>query len=254
MQQANDYAQILGLLFACAPNGRGIVECDCSTGFEREAAAFPSPCALGHRRRTAKGLPEELANKLLVANHRSDKVPRYYQQIAFNRAVEAILTGRERVLLTLAPGTGKTVIAFQIAWKLWNGGWNVRGMRGCKSRILFVTDRSFLVDDPKDKDFAPFGDGRHKILGGQVSKRGEIYFATYQALTGDETRPPLYRKYAPEVIDLVIVDEKHRGSARSDSSWREILKYYADAAQLGMTATPLREDNRDTYEYFGDPA
>ena len=253
MQQAKDYARTLGLLFAYGTNGRSIVEFDATTGLERTVPAFPSPRELWQRYRAAKGLGEELENKLLVPNHRSDQVPRYYQQIAINRAVEAILTGRKRVLLTLATGTGKTVIAFQIAWRLWQGTWNTKDVPGRKPRILFLADRSFLVDDPKDKTFAPFGDARHKITGGKAVKSREMYFATYQSLAHDESRPGLYREYAPDFFDLIIVDEAHRGSARDDSNWREILTYFTGAVQLGMTATPLREDNRDTYDYFGAP-
>ncbi|MGH2517154.1 MAG: EcoAI/FtnUII family type I restriction enzme subunit R [Ktedonobacterales bacterium] len=253
MQQAKDYARTLGLLFAYSTNGRGIVEFDAATGSEREIEAFPSPRDLWNRYRAAKVLPEAMENQLLVHNHRSDKVPRYYQQIAINRAVEAIATGRKRVLLTLATGTGKTVIAFQIAWKLWNGNWNAKGLPQRRPRVLFLADRSFLVDDPKDKDFAPFGEARYKIAHGKATKSREIYFALYQSIAGDENQPGLYREYAPDFFDLIIVDEAHRGSARDDSSWREILEYFTGAVQLGMTATPLREDNRDTYDYFGDP-
>ncbi len=252
MQQAKSYAQTLGLLFAYATNGTGIVEFDFTTGIERAVDSFPSPAELWTRYREAKGLPEELEDKLLVPNHSSDKVPRYYQQIAINCAIEAILTGRRRVLLTLATGTGKTVIAFQIAWKLWSSGWNAKGQPGRKPRILFLADRKILVDDPKDKTFAPFGEARHKIAGEAIKTR-QMYFATYQAIAADETRPGLYREYAPDFFDLIIVDEAHRGSARDDSSWREILEYFTGAVQLGMTATPLREDNRDTYLYFGNP-
>ncbi|HEX6816947.1 MAG TPA: DEAD/DEAH box helicase family protein, partial [Ktedonobacterales bacterium] len=253
MQQAKDYARILGLLFAYATNGHGIVEFDAATGIEREIERFPTPRELWARYRAAKGLGEELEDKLLVANHRSEQVPRYYQQIAINRAVEAILTGQRRVLLTLATGTGKTVIGFQIAWKLWTSGWNAKGQPGRRPRMLFLADRSFLVDDPMSKTFAPFGDARYKISGGKASKGREMYFATYQAIAQDERRPGLYRSYAPDFFDLVIVDEAHRGSARDDSNWRDILEYYTGAVQLGMTATPLRQDNRDTYEYFGEP-
>jgi type I restriction enzyme R subunit len=252
--QAKTYARMLGLLFAYATNGAGIVEFDFTSGLERELSAFPSPAELWQRYRTAKGLVEELEDRLLVPNHSSaDHVPRYYQQIAINRAVEAILKGKRRVLLTLATGTGKTAIAFQIAWRLWSGGWNTRGQPGRRPRILFLADRSFLVNDPKDKAFAPFGDARYKIIGRQANKSREMYFATYQALVGDSERPPLYRQFAPDFFDLIIVDEAHRGSARDDSSWREILEYFTGAVQLGMTATPLREDNRDTYAYFGNP-
>ncbi len=254
MQQAKAYAETLGLMFAYATNGLSILEFDRFTGQELPVTTFPSPAELWQRYRAGKGLSEPaLEDKLLVGAHHSDKVPRYYQRIAINRAVEAILTGKRRVLLTLATGTGKTVIAFQIAWRLWNGDWNIKGQPGRKPRILFLADRAVLVDDPKDKTFAPFGEARHKIGGGVANKTRQMYFSTYQALTGDSERPPLYRQYAHDFFDLIIVDEAHRGSARDDSSWREILDYFTDATQLGMTATPLREDNRDTYEYFGDP-
>ena len=122
-----------------------------------------------------------------------------------------------------------------------------------KPRILFLADRNILVDDPKDKTFAPFGDARHKIESGEVVKSREMYFAIYQALAEDERRAGLFRDYPPDFFDLIIVDECHRGSARDDSSWRDILEYFEPAYQLGMTATPLREDNRDTYLYFGNP-
>jgi len=189
-----------------------------------------------------------------VAYHTADKVPRYYQRIAINRAVEAILKGQKRVLLTLATGTGKTMIAFQIAWKLSKGRWNIPNQPQRGPRILFLADRSFFVDDPKAKTFKPFGDeALYKIESGKTSKSREVYFATYQALAEDEHRSGLYREYLPNFFDLIIVDEAHRGSARDDSSWREILEYFSGAVQLGMTATPLRQDNRDTYAYFGNP-
>jgi type I restriction enzyme R subunit len=253
MQQAKDYAQILGLYFAYATNGKRIIEFDFTTGQEQEVDTFPSPLALWNRLRTFKGLDPAYEDKLLVPFHTGDRVPRYYQQIAINRAVEAILQGKRRVLLTLATGTGKTEIAFQIVWKLWHGNWNTRGLPNQHPRVLFLSDRTFLVDDPKDKTFAPFGDARHKIEHGVAVKSREIYFATYQAIAKDDARPGLYREYPPDFFDLVIVDEAHRGSARDDSNWREILEYFTGAVQLGMTATPLREDNRDTYLYFGNP-
>src|SRR5579859_4933255 len=253
IQQAKDYAQILGLLFAYATNGQTILEFDFTTGLEQEVDTFPGPAELWRRYRVHQGLDPALEDKLLVAYHSGDKVPRYYQQIAINRAVETILKGQRRVLLTLATGTGKTVIAFQIAWKLWNGYWNTRGLPHRRPRILFLADRAFLVDDPKDKTFLPFKDARHKIENGDASKSREIYFATYQALMGEGSGRPLYQAYAPDFFDLVIVDEAHRGSARDDSSWRDILAYFTGAVHLGMTATPLREENRDTYTYFGAP-
>jgi type I restriction enzyme R subunit len=179
-------------------------------------------------------------------------VPRYYQEIAINRTVQAILSGRRRSLLTLATGTGKTFVAFEICWRLWEMRWNAAGERR-RPKILYLADRNILVDDPKDNRFLPFGDARHKIEGGQVVKSRDMYFAIYQALAQDEARPGLYREYAPDFFDLIFVDECHRGSARDDSNWREILEYFTPAYQAGMTATPLREENRDTYRYFGNP-
>ena len=167
--------------------------------------------------------------------------------------MQAILQGKKRVLLTMATGTGKTVVAFQICWKLWSSKWNAKGDPTRKPRILYLADRNFLVDDPKDKTFSAFGDARHKIEGGLVVHSRELYFSTYQSIAKDENRPGLYKSFAPDFFDLIIVDECHRGSAKEDSNWREILEYFAPAYQLGMTATPLRDDNRDTYLYFGNP-
>jgi type I restriction enzyme R subunit len=155
-------------------------------------------------------------------------------------------------LLTLCTGAGKTAAAFQIAWRLWSAAWNKRGDH-FKPKILFLADRNVLVDDPMARDFAPFGRGRFKIEGGQVSLGRDIYFAIYQAIARDENRPGLYREFPADFFDLIIVDECHRGSSRDDSNWREILEYFEPAYQIGMTATPLREDNRDTYAYFGEP-
>lgn len=253
MQQAIEYARILGLSFAYATNGNGIVEFDFTTGLEQAVENFPTPKELWNRWRVAHGMDEALEDKFLVAYHVSENMPRYYQQIAINRAVEAILNGQKRLLLNLATGTGKTVIAFQIAWKLTEGRWNNMGYPYRKPRILFLADRALLVDDPKDKTFSPFKGALHKIIRGNTSKNREMYFSTYQAIAEDEQRPGLYRDYPADFFDLIIVDEAHRGSAREDSTWREILEYFAGAAQLGMTATPLREDNRDTYAYFGEP-
>src|ERR1035437_4643020 len=252
LQQAKEYAQILGLKFAYSTNGHGIVEHDFLSGQEMDRESFPTPDELWQRQRTAEGIGEETASRLLAPYyHLSGKSPRYYQGIAINRTVQAILQGKKRVLLTLATGTGKTVVAFQICWKLWNSRWNRKGEYR-RPRILYLADRNVLVDEPKDKIFAPFGDARCKIEGEAVKSR-EMYFAIYQGIARDAHRPGLYREYARDFFDLIIVDECHRGSARDESNWREILEYFEDAFQVGMTATPLREDNRDTYRYFGNP-
>jgi type I restriction enzyme R subunit len=254
LQQAKDYAEILGLNFAYSTNGHGIVEFDYLTGLERYLDEFPTPNELWERLRAAQGLSESDRAKqfLTPAYHQSGKSPRYYQEIAINRTIEAILKGDKRVLLTMATGTGKTVVAFQICWKLWSAGWNRTGEYR-KPKILYLADRNILIDDPKDKTFAPFGDARWKIENGVANKGRELYFAIYQALAKDERRPGLYREYAPDFFDLIIVDECHRGSASDESSWREILEYFEPAYQLGLTATPKRDDNVDTYRYFGNP-
>ena len=252
LQQAKGYAETLGLKFAYASNGEAFIEHDFITGKETRLDRFPTPAELWQRLKDGERIPEEIQDRLLEpAFHLPDKRLRYYQEISVNRAVRAILEGNRRVLLTLATGTGKTLVAFQICWKLWNTRWNLKGEYR-KPRILYLSDRNILVDDPKDKMFASFGDARHKIQGDAIKSR-EIYFATYQAIAEDQSRPGLYREYDPDFFDLIIVDECHRGSASFDSSWRRILEYFGPACQLGMTATPLREDNRDTYRYFGNP-
>jgi type I restriction enzyme R subunit len=253
LQQAKEYAQILGLSFAYATNGHGIVEHDFTTGRDNDLADFPSPDDLWGRLKHAENIPSQITERLLTPYyHLSGKSPRYYQEVAINRAVQAVLQGKPRLLLTLATGTGKTVVAFQICWKLWSTRWNRTGEQQRRPRILYLADRNILVDDPKDKIFAPFGDARQKIEGEAIKSR-EMYFATYQSIAKDERRPGLYREYPKDFFDLIVVDECHRGSARDESNWRDILDYFSPAFQIGMTATPLRQDNRDTYRYFGNP-
>ena len=255
LQQAKDYAQMLDLKFAYATNGESIVEFDFLKGTETILDEFPSPDELWNRFKDPLGLKtEEQRRQYLTPPHpMPGKTMRYYQQIAVDRAIREIIGGQKRVLLTMATGTGKTVVAFQICWKLWSSKWNTKGDPTRKPRILYLADRNFLVDDPKDKTFAPFGHARHKIAGGRIVHSRELYFSTYQAIAKDENRPGLYKKFARDFFDLVIVDECHRGSAKDESNWREILDYFEPACQLGMTATPLRDDNRDTYLYFGNP-
>lgn len=253
IQQAKEYAEILGLKFAYATNGHEIVEFNYLTGLQSDLSAFPTPEELWNRLKEHEKIDEQTERSLLEpSRYDGNKRPRYYQEIAINRVIQAISQGQRRVLLTMATGTGKTFVAFQICWKLWNSRWNATGSHR-KPRILFLADRAVLVDDPKDKTFVPFGDARHKIEGGEAIKSRELYFATYQAIAEDERRPGLYKEYAPDYFDLIIVDEAHRGSARDESNWREILEYFESAYQLGLTATPLREDNRNTYDYFGNP-
>ncbi|HEY7218316.1 MAG TPA: DEAD/DEAH box helicase family protein [Candidatus Binatia bacterium] len=254
LQQAKEYASVLGLKFAYSTNGSGIVEFDFITGQERHLESFPKPAELWQRFRASEKIrDDETANKLLTpANAAIGKGQRYYQEIAINRVMQAVLQGKKRILLTMATGTGKTAVAFQICWKLWNMRWNRAGEHR-RPKILYLADRNILIDDPKDKMFTTFGDARWKIENGEINKGREIYFAIYQAIAKDERRPGLYKEYSKDFFDLIIVDECHRGSARDESNWREILRYFEPAYQLGMTATPLRKDNRDTYRYFGNP-
>lgn len=251
VQQAREYAEILGLKFAYATNGHRIIEIDYTAGTEREVDRYAMPDELFARLTDAAHLPQEAAPHLLEPfNLVSGKVPRYYQQIAIQRVIEAILLGQKRILATLATGTGKTCVAFQICWKVWSSRWNRTGEYR-RPKILFLADRNILVDDPMAKMFAPFGDARHKIAGGDVSQSRDMYFGIYQALSTAST--DVFRQYRPDFFDLIIIDECHRGSSRDESAWRAVLDYFAPAVQFGMTATPLREESRDSYEYFGNP-
>ncbi len=240
--------------YTYATNGHEILEFDYFTGIEATVSSYPTPAELWQRYRSKSGLDDDArADRLLTpSNHAVGKGERYYQQIAINRTVEAILKGKRRLLLTMATGTRKTAVAFQLCWKLWNGRWNRSGDYR-RPRILYLADRNILVDQPKDGIFAAFEDARRKIEGGEVVKSREMYFAIYQAIAEDERRVGLFKSFSPDFFDLIIVDECHRGSARDESSWRVILQYFKPAYQLGMTATPLRDDNRDTYRYFGNP-
>jgi type I restriction enzyme R subunit len=247
LQQVQDYAEMLGVRFAYATNGADIVEFDFTTGVEQLIDRFPTPQELWERLTGELRLDDDAQETLLSPFERiAGKEPRYYQEIAINRAVQEMVQGHKRLLITMATGTGKTFVAFQICRKLWGSRWNLEGAYR-RPKILYLADRNILVDDPKDKTFEVFGDARHKIESSHISKGRDIYFATYQTMIN------VYKAYPADFFDVVIVDECHRGSARDDSLWREILDYFTPACQLGMTATPLREETRDTYKYFGNP-
>lgn len=253
MQQAKRYAQLLDVPFAYSTNGTGIVEDDRHTGHESDRLpAFPEPEQTWARYRAWKGLADDLAAEAVTAPFtrrisNSDgtvKEPRYYQRVAINRAVQAILAGDKRLLLTMATGTGKTFVATQIVWKLWSSRW--RSDR--HPRVLYLADRNILIDQPRLDYFGPvFGDGPVWRLRGHAKPGRELYFALYQSL-GE-----IFEAFAPDFFDLIVVDECHRGSANEASQWRGILEYFAQATQLGMTATPKRDETADTYRYFGNP-
>lgn len=251
--QAKEYGQILQVHFAYATNGRDIIEIDLVAGTETSVTAYPSPDELMRRYRERTGLADPAATERVLAPDypSDDRPPRYYQRIAINRAVQAIASGERRALIVMATGTGKTSTAFQICWKLWSTRWNRDGTAR-RPRILFLAHLDVLVDDPIRKDFAPFGDALTRVEG-RVSTAYDLYFALYQAIAHPDRQPPLYREWPPDFFDLIVVDECHTGSARDDGLWREILVYFQSATQLGLTATPVREHDRDTHRWFGPP-
>lgn len=256
LEQAIDYAKILNVKFAYSTNGKGIVEYDFITGKQSDVMdSFPSPYQLWQRLtgEAKEQIREDIAEKLLTPFYPTpDKPLRYYQRNAINAALAAIFKGQKRLLLTMATGTGKTTAAFQICWKLSSMEWNVSG-ESRLPRILFLADRNVLVDDPMNKDFSAFNQEKIYKIQGEAKKGRDLYFAIYQAIGDREDSFGLYREYSPDYFDLIIVDECHRGSARDESNWRQILEYFEPAYQLGLTATPLRDDNVDTYRYFGNP-
>ncbi|MDR2058176.1 MAG: DEAD/DEAH box helicase family protein [Dysgonamonadaceae bacterium] len=253
LQQAKEYAQMLQLKFAYATNGKNIIEFDFITGKEQKILNYPSPDELWNRLNIVEPVKECVKEIFLKPFYPvPNKKMRYYQQLAINAAVKAILEGKERTLLTLATGTGKTTVAFQIIYKLWNNRWNLKGEYR-RPKILYLADRSVLITDPHAKDFAIFGDARCLVPEEGLSSAREIYFSTYQSLAEDSNRAGAFRDLPRDFFDLIVVDECHRGSASDDSNWRIILDYFNPAVKLGLTATPLRSDNVDTYRYFGNP-
>ncbi|MET0397153.1 MAG: EcoAI/FtnUII family type I restriction enzme subunit R [Longimicrobiaceae bacterium] len=252
MQQALGYAQVLDVPFAFSSNGDGFLFHDL-TGMhdvvEREIGLddFPSPELLWERYRAWKeleGEPQRVVTQDYFVDA-SGKEPRYYQQIAINRTVEAVARGQNRVLLVMATGTGKTYTAFQIIWRLWKAG--------LKKRILFLADRNILVDQTKTNDFKPFGAAMTKITNRTIDKSYEIYLSLYQAVSGTEEDRNIYKQFSRDFFDLVVVDECHRGSASEDSAWREILDYFSTATHVGMTATPKETRDVSNIHYFGEP-
>jgi type I restriction enzyme R subunit len=252
MQQALEYAKILDIPFVFSSNGDGFLFHDKTNLSKIETEIqlddFPSPSVLWEKYKAHKGIITEKAEQIVEQDYFFDgsgRRPRYYQQNAVNRTLEAIAGGQNRILLVMATGTGKTYTAFQIAYRLWKSK--------TKKRILFLADRNSLIDQTKRGDFKHFKDKMTVIQKRQVDKSYEVYLAIYQGLTGSEEEKNIFKQFTPEFFDLIIIDECHRGSAREDSAWREVLSYFNAATQIGLTATPKESDTASNSEYFGDP-
>lgn len=252
MQQALEYAEALDIPFVYSSNGGAFLEHDRleKTGtVEREIplTKFPSPAELYNRYCVAKNITPD-GQKIIAQEYFQElggKEPRYFQQVAINRAVEAIIHGQNRLLLVMATGTGKTYTAFQIIWRLWKSK--------MKKRILFLVDRNILADQAIMNDFKHFGDKMTKIQNRNVDKAYEIYLALYQGITGVEEQNNIFKQFSPDFFDLVIVDECHRGSANENALWHDVLDYYKSATQIGLTATPKETKDISTQHYFGEP-
>lgn len=251
IQQALAYAKTLDIPFVFSSNGDGFHFHDKTVTkgkIETHLAldSFPSPQELWEKYKKHKGISEEIA-PIVAQDYFSDgsgKGTRYFQLIAINRTVEAIAKGQQRILLVMATGTGKTITAFHIIWRLWKAG--------VKKRILFLADRTSLVDQTARGDFRPFKEAMTVIRHKQIDTAYNIYLSLYQGLS-DNNDDDAYKQFSPEFFDLVVVDECHRGSARDDSKWREILKYFSGATHIGLTATPKETTEVSSSEYFGDP-
>jgi len=253
LQQALQYADKLGVKFAYSTNGKGIIEYDFITKKQKQIEKFPTAIELLNRENTIHKFNEEQIKTLLSPFNQESKdpsgvliEPRYYQENAINNATAAILAGKQRILLTMATGTGKTFVAFQLAYRLWKN-------KSPKPKILYLADRDILLDQAMDQAFSVFGSSRHRIQR-KVNLAYDVYFALYQALDVEKDEGELYKGYPRDFFDYVIIDECHRGGSNEGGEWRKILDYFQSAVHFGMTATPKRdEDNFDTYDYFKSP-
>ena len=256
--QAKEYAQRLKAPFAYSSNGIGWYEIDMATGAEGDVTPFPSPDDLWKRRFEKEDTWRDRFGDVPFETHGGKWEPRYYQHNAVNAVLEAVAEGQERILLTLATGTGKTGIAFQLAWKLFNSHWNLSRKPERRPRILFLADRNILADQAYNSFSAFKADALVRIDPGEIRKKGgmpknaSVFFTIFQTFMTGEGEPN-YHDYTPDFFDFIIVDECHRGGARDESEWRGILEYFSPAVQLGLTATPKRKVNADTYAYFGEP-
>ena len=253
IQQALGYATTLDIPCVFSSNGDGFLfhdrtVTDATIETELTIDEFPSPEALWDKYKQYKGIVTPNGEKIALQKYFSDgsgRKPRYYQQIAVNRTVEAIANGQNRIILVMATGTGKTYTAFQIIHRLWKSG--------AKKRILFLADRNALIDQTKRGDFKHFKDKMTVVKHRMIDKSYEIYLALYQGLTGTDEEANAYKQFSPDFFDLIVIDECHRGSANEESAWREILTYFKNATHIGLTATPRETKETSNTEYFGEP-
>ncbi|MAN03294.1 MAG: restriction endonuclease subunit R [Owenweeksia sp.] len=265
--QAKDYAERLKLRYAFSTNGLRIYRMDMEEGREGDTETYPTPEELWQlyfpEPETNHEQEKEDWRERLFAVPFEDRggawQPRYYQDNAITAVLEAIAAKQDRILLTLATGTGKTAIAFQIAWKLFHAKWNIRRDAQRRPRILFLADRNILADQAFNAFNAFDEDALVRISPdairkkGRVPKNGSVFFTIFQTFRSGPGDSPYFGEYPPDYFDFIIIDECHRGGSKDESSWREILEYFSPAVQLGLTATPKRDVNGDTYHYFGEP-
>jgi type I restriction enzyme, R subunit len=264
--QAKDYAGKMAVRFAYATNGQSIYAIDMETGKEGEIAAYPTPDELWAMTFAEANVWRDRFAAIPFEDKGGSHPSRYYQDIAVERVMEAIAAGLMRILLTLATGTGKTFIAFQIAWKLFHARWNLSREPTRRPRILFLADRNILANQAYNA-FSAFEDSSPgscvRISPDEIRRtgrpptNGSIFFTIFQTFMSgppkDGKPSPYFGEYPPDFFDFIVIDECHRGGANDESNWRDILDYFAPAVQLGLTATPRRKDNVDTYRYFGEP-
>jgi type I restriction enzyme R subunit len=261
--QAKQYAEKLGVRFAYSTNGLGFYEVDMQTGTEGPVPAVPGPEVLWQRTYADTSVLETELTDVPFESNGGAFGGRYYQDIAVEKVLAAIADGKDRVLLTLATGTGKTFVAFQIVWKLFQSRWTKDGNKVRRPRILFLADRNILANQAFNA-FGAFPDDALVRISpadiakkGAVPKNGSVFFTIFQTFMSgrdaDGNEAPYFGEYPPDFFDFIVVDECHRGGANNESSWRGILEYFSSAVQLGLTATPRRTENVDTYDYFGDP-
>ena len=261
--QAKTYAGKLTIRFTYSTNGQGIYGIDMEEGKEGELPQYPSPDELWNKTFSTQNSWRDRFAAVSFEDKGGSLGDRYFRDIAIERVLEAIATGQQRILLTLATGTGKTMIAFQIAWKLFQSRWNLSREPSRRPRILFLADRNILADQAYNA-FSSFPEDALVRIApedikkkGKVPKNGNIFFTIFQTFMSgppkDGHSSPYFGEYPPDFFDFIIIDECHRGGANDESNWRGILDYFAPAVQLGLTATPKRKDNIDTYKYFGEP-